>query len=141
MLIPHHLVISLTYFHSGRNGTITQSQRTKLTEIRSEIDRIKKTKQEYVAAHPEHKKLVFGEPKTGESSGASGSKDAMGKSPFRKNGLPRHPERSLYYHPVMNPYGMPPPGMPYVERRQLGILFLCLQPLINDLQPWRPMRW
>jgi len=37
---------------------------------------------------------------------------------FDKNGLPRHPERSIYYDPVMNPYGVAPPGMPYMERRE-----------------------
>lgn len=36
---------------------------------------------------------------------------------FDKNGLPIHPERSIYYDPVMNPFGVPPPGMPYIERR------------------------
>lgn len=35
---------------------------------------------------------------------------------FNKKGLPRHPERSIYYDPVLNPYGVPPPGMPYLER-------------------------
>ena len=35
---------------------------------------------------------------------------------FGKNGLPRHPERSVYYDPVLNPYGVAPPGMPYAER-------------------------
>lgn len=29
----------------------------------------------------------------------------------------RNPERSIYYDPVLNPYGAPPPGMPYAERR------------------------
>jgi len=28
----------------------------------------------------------------------------------------KRPERSIYYDPVMNPYGAPPPGMPYKER-------------------------
>lgn len=35
---------------------------------------------------------------------------------FKKNGLPRHPERSIYYDPIMNPFGVAPPGMQYAER-------------------------
>ena len=31
-----------------------------------------------------------------------------------KNG--RDPRRSVYYDPVFNPYGAPPPGMEYRER-------------------------
>lgn len=31
-------------------------------------------------------------------------------------GVPRIPKRSIYYDPVFNPYGNPPPGMPYRER-------------------------
>ncbi|KAG6878169.1 hypothetical protein C0993_011242 [Termitomyces sp. T159_Od127] len=38
---------------------------------------------------------------------------------FNKKGLPRHPERSIYYDPVMNPYGVAPPGMQYMERAPL----------------------
>lgn len=29
--------------------------------------------------------------------------------------LPKYPERSIYYDPIYNPYGVPPPGMPYKE--------------------------
>lgn len=29
-----------------------------------------------------------------------------------KHGKYEHPEKSVYYHPVMNPFGAPPPGMP-----------------------------
>lgn len=43
---------------------------------------------------------------------------------FDKNGLPRHPERSVYYDKVMNPYGVAPPGMPYMERREYSSLKL-----------------
>ncbi|KAG5520104.1 hypothetical protein PMAC_001180 [Pneumocystis sp. 'macacae'] len=29
--------------------------------------------------------------------------------------IPKNPERSIYYDPIYNPYGVPPPGMPYKE--------------------------
>lgn len=41
---------------------------------------------------------------------------AQKRNLFNKKGLPRHPERSIYYDPVLNPFGVPPPGMPYLER-------------------------
>ncbi|KAG0328864.1 hypothetical protein BG004_002452 [Podila humilis] len=33
----------------------------------------------------------------------------------------RDPTRSIYYDPVLNPYGAPPPGMPYLEHPPLPI--------------------
>ena len=30
--------------------------------------------------------------------------------------IPKNPRRSIYYHPVYNPYGVAPPGMPYIEQ-------------------------
>lgn len=55
---------------------------------------------------------------------------------FNKNGLPRHPERSIYYDPVMNPFGVAPPGMPYLERRKNSTIFLPL--LIDKFVALRP---
>ena len=43
-----------------------------------------------------------------------------------KNGKPRYPERSIYYDKVFNPYGVPPPGMPYKERRELCPDLMCI---------------
>lgn len=66
-----------------------------------------------MAAHPEQRSLVYGERKERKADDAEDSTKGL----FRKNGLPKHPERSIYYDPVLNPFGMPPPGMPYVEKR------------------------
>lgn len=38
---------------------------------------------------------------------------------YGRDGKLKHPERSIYYDPVFNPFGAPPPGMPYRERREL----------------------
>ncbi|KAG8883127.1 hypothetical protein FRB98_003301 [Tulasnella sp. 332] len=97
---------------SRKDGELDSNTRKKLTDLQAEVNRIKKTKSEYVAAHPEHRKLIYGEGK----SNANSSQADDSKGPFDKNGLPRYPERSIYYDPVLNPYGMPPPGMPYAER-------------------------
>ncbi|KAM5531898.1 hypothetical protein V8D89_014452 [Ganoderma adspersum] len=97
------------------------SDKSRLAELKSELEKIVKKKEEYVQEHPEQRKLVFKsrrphEPReeTKEESTAPRKRNL-----FKKNGLPRHPERSIYYDPVMNPFGVPPPGMPYVERALL----------------------
>lgn len=59
-------------------------------------------------------------PKTDQEGDGDGEKELpvdRTRKLFDKNGLPIHPERSIYYDPVMNPFGVPPPGMPYIERR------------------------
>ncbi|KAK7686735.1 hypothetical protein QCA50_010335 [Cerrena zonata] len=91
----------------------------RLAELKSELEKITKKKEEWVAEHPEHRKLVF---KARRRNNEEKDEDEI-KGPelksrnlFNKKGLPRHPERSVYFDPVMNPYGVPPPGMPYMER-------------------------
>ncbi|KAG8718578.1 hypothetical protein FRC08_004946 [Ceratobasidium sp. 394] len=98
---------------------LDQKQTARLKELRAEVERIRKIKQDYVQAHPEQAHLVrglHGSRRRQEPSASGGSAPPAVRSIFGKNGLPIHPERSLYYDPVMNPYGMPPPGMPYAER-------------------------
>ncbi|QRV94814.1 hypothetical protein RhiJN_22832 [Ceratobasidium sp. AG-Ba] len=97
---------------------LDSKQAARLKELRVEVERIRKVKQDYVKAHPEQAHLVrglHGSKRKQEPSASSSGAPAV-RSVFGKNGLPIHPERSLYYDPVMNPYGMPPPGMPYAER-------------------------
>ena len=94
----------------------SEGNKARLVELKTELEKIKKKKEEYVAEHPEHRKLVYRQ-----------RREMKEKEPevlvpqtrnlFKKNGLPRHPERSIYYDSVLNPFGVPPPGMPYAERR------------------------
>jgi len=37
---------------------------------------------------------------------------------YDEEGKLRDPKRSLYYDAVYNPFGVPPPGMPYRERSE-----------------------
>ena len=94
------------------------ADKARLKELKSELEKIVKKKEEYVAEHPEHRKLVFKSRKPAESHHDQKEENSAPKKRnlFKKNGLPRHPERSIYYDPVMNPFGVPPPGLPYVER-------------------------
>lgn len=70
-----------------------------------------------VEKHPEHRKFVF--PERATTNSASSSHDPPGL--FTKDGKLKNPERSIYYDPVFNPYGAPPPGMPYRERREFQV--------------------
>jgi hypothetical protein len=96
-----------------------------------------KKKEAYVAEHPEERRLVY---RAKKNDTAGGSKDADAPRPlpqarnlFDKNGLPRRPERSIYYDPVMNPYGVAPPGMPYMERRKLiSSCMICITLILEQ---------
>ena len=102
---------------------LSTADKARLGDLKAELEKITKKKEEYVAEHPEHRKLVFKTRRPADGDRDDTKQKAVPKSRnlFKKNGLPRHPERSVYYHPVMNPFGVPPPGMPYVERGTLAI--------------------
>ncbi|CAO1629193.1 unnamed protein product [Parajaminaea phylloscopi] len=88
------------------------------TALKEELEKIKRVKDKYLDAHPEHRKLVFKEedrPQPGPS-GAAIVPLQNRTGLFRPDGKPWHPERSIYYDPTFNPWGNPPPGMPYRER-------------------------
>lgn len=115
----------------------TNLQRARLAELKAELSRISKKKEEYVEAHPEQRGLVYKRRRetkeNGEGSQAPAPPGKVKRNLFKKNGLPRHPERSVYYDPIMNPFGMPPPGMPYVERGK-SIWFGCIYKF--ELMAW-----
>jgi len=94
----------------------------KLAELKTELEKINRKKAEYVAEHPEQRRLVYRRRKEGETEPELPV--AKKRNLFKKNGLPRHPERSIYYDPVMNPFGVAPPGMPYVERREFTLFLV-----------------
>jgi len=107
----------------------------KLAELKSELERINRKKAEYVAEHPEMRRLVYRRRKADEPEPELPVKK---RNYFKKNGLPRHPERSIYYDPMLNPFGVAPPGMPYAERRTwfvilvLGRLIKAFTALLPD---------
>ncbi len=95
-------------------------ERARIKQLRTELEDIKKKKEEYVEAHPEQRKLVYASARRREQNDDDESSapkpEPKKRNLFKKNGLPKHPERSIYFDPVMNPFGVAPPGMPYVER-------------------------
>ncbi|GJE87689.1 Wbp11 and NpwBP domain-containing protein [Phanerochaete sordida] len=95
----------------------SNGDKTRLEELKSELEKINQKKEEYVKEHPEHRKLVYRARRNpNDQAPQADAPKPQSRNLFNKHGLPRHPERSIYYDPVLNPYGVPPPGMPYIER-------------------------
>lgn len=90
-------------------------EQPRLAELKAELEKINRKKAEYVTEHPEHRRLVY-RPRRTEGDPLPEEIVLPKRRIFNKHGLPRHPDRSIYYDPIMNPYGVPPPGMPYEER-------------------------
>lgn len=121
-------------------GTLNDALKSRLGELEKELKHIITLKEKYVKDHPEEKDKIFkprGERRNnldkqptqdgeGTSSGqgdgwrdpGSGSKsgDPMGHLYDQRTGLYKDPKRSVYYDPTYNPFGAPPPGMPYREK-------------------------
>ncbi|THH33395.1 hypothetical protein EUX98_g788 [Antrodiella citrinella] len=110
----HHLEEDIEKLEG--NSDISPADASRLQELKEELAKITKKKEDYVTEHPEHRKLVFRSKRNDSTQESEPRPEPKSRKLFNKNGLPRHPERSIYYDPVMNPYGVPPPGMPYVER-------------------------
>jgi len=91
------------------------ADKSRLADLKAELERINKKKAEYVAEHPEQRRLVY-RPRPKDGDAPAPEIILPKRKLFNKKGLPRHPERSIYYDPVMNPFGVAPPGMPYAER-------------------------
>jgi hypothetical protein len=103
------------------------------------LEHINRKKAEYVEEHPEQRRLVYRRRKEGVNQRLNYPFYIKKRNLSKKNGLPLHPERSIYYDPVMNPFGVAPPGMPYVERRErmfeIKKLTLFLKFLVPALLP------
>jgi hypothetical protein len=108
-----------------RAGKLDEKGKATLASTRAELSRVTKAKQDYVSAHPEQKDLVFPSRQTGTSRQDS---DENKRSLFDKDGRLREPERSVYYDPVYNPFGVPPPGMPVLLKREFhfGLVYRFL---------------
>ncbi|ORY57092.1 hypothetical protein BCR35DRAFT_309678 [Leucosporidium creatinivorum] len=99
----------------AQQGPLSAADKEELASLRGELARINKAKTEYVEAHPEHRKFVFPE-RAGDKEAANAGPQGDPPGLYGRDGKLKHPERSIYYDPVFNPFGAPPPGMPYRER-------------------------
>lgn len=97
---------------AGQGAPPGSEAHQKIAELEAEIARIKDTKAQYVADHPDQRKAIYGEDRRAEEAKDAGVPD---KDLYDSKGRLRDPKRSVYYDPILNPFGVPPPGMPYKE--------------------------
>ncbi|GAA5892935.1 hypothetical protein JCM8208_004129 [Rhodotorula glutinis] len=111
----------------SQKGPLSKTDKDELSRLRADLARLNKAKQEYVDKHPEHRKFVFPERAGDPSDAALPSDEPAGL--YDRNGRLKHPERSLYFDPVFNPYGAPPPGMPYREKPEYAAMRFAGPPM------------
>ncbi|ODN94228.1 hypothetical protein L198_05082 [Cryptococcus wingfieldii CBS 7118] len=87
----------------------------RVQELEKELKYISGVKEKYVEEHPDEHDKVFRVRRRPEGEG-QGESSGAGSDKFDQMGRLRDPKRSVYYDAVYNPYGAPPPGMPYRER-------------------------
>ncbi|WVQ99444.1 hypothetical protein IAU59_006579 [Kwoniella sp. CBS 9459] len=95
------------------------ASKARLAELEAELSYVIKTKEKYVEEHPEARDLVFRNNRNRQNQdgqGQGGSRDSQRAHLYDESGKLRDPKRSVYYDAVYNPFGVPPPGMPYRER-------------------------
>jgi hypothetical protein len=71
---------------------------------------------------------------SGQSSSSSGTTSAQ-----HSVAVPRRPDESVYYHPVYNPTGAPPPGQPPLYRPRQEAPFAFSQPLASGNRNMIPL--
>ncbi|GAA5855950.1 hypothetical protein JCM9279_005560 [Rhodotorula babjevae] len=112
----------------SQKGPLSKTDKDELARLRADLARLNKAKQEYVDKHPEHRKFVFPE-RAADPSSSSGLPSDEPVGLYDRNGRLKHPERSLYFDPVFNPYGAPPPGMPYREKPEYAAMRFAGPPM------------
>ncbi|EMR11452.1 hypothetical protein PNEG_00470 [Pneumocystis murina B123] len=79
-------------------GQLSALDQSNLKILESDLKRIKKARK-YIGPIIESEK----------------TKAREAKEEKQQQKIPKNPEKSIYYDPIYNPYGVPPPGMPYKE--------------------------
>ncbi|RXK35996.1 hypothetical protein M231_06710 [Tremella mesenterica] len=107
----------------GNGKKLSEITQAKIKSLESELAYVNKLKEKYVAEHPDLRDKIYkshsDRPKH-VTDGEEGDDDQVDSGDVRRlydeQGRLRDPKRSVYYDAVYNPYGVPPPGMPYLER-------------------------
>ncbi|OWZ48870.1 hypothetical protein C343_00322 [Cryptococcus neoformans C23] len=92
------------------------ANKKKIQELESELKYVSKLKEKYVSEHPEEHDRVYNIRRKAEQQDQDGQGEGSGQQLYDERGRLRDPKKSVYYDPVYNPFGVPPPGMPYRER-------------------------
>ncbi|KAL7421656.1 hypothetical protein Q5752_003425 [Cryptotrichosporon argae] len=97
----------------------------RLAKLEAERDYVAKLKKKYVDEHPDARDRVYHTGAHRDRAGRTGQQDdddegdERDEGVWNRDGTLKDPKRSYYYDPVYNPFGVPPPGMPYRERSPL----------------------
>ncbi|TKY85322.1 hypothetical protein EX895_005484 [Sporisorium graminicola] len=114
----------------ARQVTLDQEDQEELQRLRMEVADVKRIKEEYIRKHPDQRNFVRGYEELASSSAtAKASQSSNNDSTVQQLGsafqsdqsaaaqaTSRDPRWSIYYDRTFNPYGAPPPGMPYLEK-------------------------
>lgn len=111
--------------HLKSRDKLSDEGKERLAKLEADLKFVLKQKEKYVAAHPEARDKVFGnnEKRRGRydapehEDGDEFKPDPMAHL-YNPDGTLRDPKKSAYYDPTYNPFGVPPPGMPYRERSE-----------------------
>ncbi|CDR88596.1 uncharacterized protein SPSC_04423 [Sporisorium scitamineum] len=121
----------------SRQATLDPEDQEELKRLQKEVADVKRIKQEYIRKHPDQRNFVRGYEEASSSSAtakarhgnnndsipsasvASPSSNGQGTAPQPTS---RDPRWSIYYDAVFNPYGAPPPGMPYLEKPHVQLV-------------------
>lgn len=104
------------------------ANKKKIQELESELKYVSKLKEKYVSEHPEEHDRVYNIRRKAEQQDQDGQGEGSGQQLYDERGRLRDPKKSVYYDPVYNPFGVPPPGMPYRERSKFHKSYPLPQP-------------
>lgn len=128
---------------------LSNEAQERLSSLKSELAYVTKLKDKYVAKHPGERDKVFhkegrdnrasgrwhsGDGNDDGEEGAEGEGSARPRVPrqarpdptahlYNADGTLKDPRRSYYYDATYNPFGVPPPGMPYRERSEYRVMW------------------
>jgi mRNA biogenesis factor/WW domain binding protein 11 len=97
-------------------GRLPEADRVTLASLEKELRQVKRAKSQYGDGGKQGPEIVSDRTKALDAERTK-NKERDEKKTFReilKN--KRDPKRSVYYDEVWNPYGVPPPGLPWRER-------------------------
>lgn len=108
----------------SRADKLPEEGKERLKKLQTDLKFIEKAKKKYVAAHPEAADRIYNpkEKRANRRGYEQQHEEDEGDRPdpmahlYNPDGTLKDPKKSVYYDPTYNPFGVPPPGMPYRER-------------------------
>ncbi|GAC99189.1 hypothetical protein PHSY_006789 [Pseudozyma hubeiensis SY62] len=104
---------------------LSPEEQEELKRLQDQVASVKRIKEEYIRKHPDQRNFVrgyeqpsdsFSESRPGSSSASQTHNVAPSIAVAPSHTTAQDPRWSIYYDAVFNPYGAPPPGMPYLEK-------------------------